>query len=116
MKNDNEITDWMTVKGNHIPIRKGQTREAAMLAFLSETEDNEPFKDRTQDIKKGKALSQKEFAVWYKKIGEVKRGGYVHKSKSGEKYIPIEEKDEYGEMKHHMFSEILHSNLKNSNL
>ena len=51
MKNDNEITDWMTVKGNHIPIRKGQTREAAMLAFLSEADDNEPFKEKSKPQK-----------------------------------------------------------------
>ena len=46
MKNDNEIVDWMTVKGNHIPIRKGQTREQAMLTYLSEVEDNEPFREK----------------------------------------------------------------------
>ena len=50
MKNDNEIVDWMTVKGNHIPIRKGQTREQAMLTFLSEAEDDDLFEDRTKGI------------------------------------------------------------------
>ncbi len=54
MKNDNEIVDWMTVKGNHIPIRKGQTREQAMLTYLSEVEDNEPFREKATPQKPDK--------------------------------------------------------------
>jgi len=61
----------MTVKGVHIPIRIGQSCEEAMLDFLGEAEGSEPFAKKP----KNKTLSKKEFAVWYQKIGEMKRRG-----------------------------------------
>ena len=39
--------------------------------------------------KKKVNLTQKEFASWYQKIGEIKRGGYVDKMSNGNKLIPI---------------------------
>ena len=87
-KNDTDIVGWMTVKGNHIPIRKGQTREQAMLTFLSEAEGGEPFAKKPEN----KTLSKKEFAVWYQKIGEIKRGGYVDKMSNGDKLVAIDNK------------------------
>ena len=51
--------------------------------------------------KKAKAdLTKREFAVFYQKLGEIKLGGYVYKTKRSEMYIPIEEKDDKGEMRH----------------
>ena len=94
IKKDGDIVGWMTVNGNHIPIKKGQTREQAMLEFLGEAEGSEPFAKKP----KNKTLSKKEFAVWYQKIGEIKRRGYVRKNKSKEAYIPLEEQDELGKV------------------
>lgn len=91
---DKDVVGWMTVKGNHIPIRSGQNKEQAMLDFLSQADDGSVFQDKTKDIEEGKALTRKEFAVWYNKIGEIKRGGFVHKGPKGVKYIPLEVEDE----------------------
>lgn len=33
--NDDDIKEWITVRGNHIPILKGQTKEEAVESFLS---------------------------------------------------------------------------------
>ena len=54
---DEDIT-WITVKGNHIPIKKGQTEEEAFEAFLSKVEDKSSKKvaDKTQT---------KEFKDWF---------------------------------------------------
>lgn len=46
--------------------------------------------DNIQRKKTRKAsLSKKEFAVWYQKIGEIKRGGHVDTMSNGYKLIPI---------------------------
>ena len=34
LDNDSEIESWITVKGNHIPIKKGQSKEEAVEHFL----------------------------------------------------------------------------------
>ena len=47
-KNDTDIVGWMTVKGVHIPIRKGQSREKAMTEFLKGANSQNPFQDRTK--------------------------------------------------------------------
>lgn len=54
---DDDI-EWITVKGNHIPIKKGQTEEEAFEAFLSKVEDKSSKKvaDKTQT---------KEFKEWF---------------------------------------------------
>lgn len=36
MNSDDDIKEWITVKGNHIPIKKGQTKEEAVKSFLDE--------------------------------------------------------------------------------
>lgn len=54
-KNDTDIVGWMTVKGNHIPIRKGQTKADAMNAFLSENDSNDPFEKKSNPEKPEKA-------------------------------------------------------------
>ena len=35
---DTEIESWITVKGNHIPIKKGQSKEDAVKSFLEKKE------------------------------------------------------------------------------
>lgn len=34
LDDDNDIESWITVKGNHIPIKKGQSKEDAVKSFL----------------------------------------------------------------------------------
>lgn len=34
LDNDDDIVSWITVKGNHIPIRKGQSKEDAVKSFI----------------------------------------------------------------------------------
>lgn len=126
---DKDVVGWMTVKGNHIPIRKGQNKEQAMLAFLSQadsktlfnhkanstgqtnkqsapkenakkenvayatTKDTLPFADNKRSASSNPSnLTKKEFAIWYKKIAEIERGGYVDRSPSGDMYILIDNK------------------------
>lgn len=40
LDNDDDIVSWITVKGNHIPIRKGQSKEDAVKSFLEKKGDN----------------------------------------------------------------------------
>lgn len=47
------------------------------------------YNDDLAPEKKKVNLTQKEFASWYQKIGEIKRGGYVDKMSNGNKLIPI---------------------------
>lgn len=47
------------------------------------------YNDDLAPVKKSETLTKKEFAVWYKKLGEIKRGGYVDKMSNGNKLIPI---------------------------
>lgn len=37
---ENNDTEWITVKGNHIPVKKGQTKEQAVKEFLGKKKDN----------------------------------------------------------------------------
>lgn len=39
--NDDDIESWITVKGNHIPIKKGQSKEDAVKEFISKKSDKE---------------------------------------------------------------------------
>ena len=52
---DTDIVGWMTVKGNHIPIRKGQSREEAMTTFLSGAKTDDPFKEKSTSRKPERA-------------------------------------------------------------
>lgn len=38
-KNDDDL-EWITVKGNHIPVKKGQSKEEAIKEFLKDKETN----------------------------------------------------------------------------
>ena len=38
---DDDIESWITVKGNHIPIKKGQSKEDAVKEFISKKSDKE---------------------------------------------------------------------------
>ena len=49
---DSDIESWITVKGNHIPIKKGQSKEDAVKEFIGKKTDKEFSKreERTQSI------------------------------------------------------------------
>lgn len=40
LDSDNDIETWITVRGNHIPIMKGQTKAQAVEAFIESVEKN----------------------------------------------------------------------------
>ena len=60
--NDDDIESWITVKGNHIPIRKGQSKEDAVKSFVES---------------KGGKYKQESYGKHYVKTGE----------KGDEKYV-----------------------------
>jgi hypothetical protein len=51
---DNDIKDWITVNGVHIPIKKGQNKDDVVDDFISKQKDDEPKKDKpktdTKDV------------------------------------------------------------------
>lgn len=49
-KNSSDEVDWITVKGNHIPIKKGQTKEEAVKEFIKS-------KTTIAGVTKGKPMS-----------------------------------------------------------
>ena len=49
-------------------------------------------KDKKGDIVKGVKLTKQELAIWYEKIGEIKRGYYFKKTSMGEYLIPVKNK------------------------
>lgn len=63
-----EDIKWITVKGNHIPIKKGQTQDEAVKDFLSKVESKGSKKvaDKTQT---------KEFKDWFKGSKVVNKEG-----------------------------------------
>lgn len=65
-----EDIKWITVKGNHIPIKKGQSQDDAVKAFLSKVESkgNKKVANKTQTKRKQLHYINKENAI--KQISE----------------------------------------------
>lgn len=58
-RNDDEDVDWITVKGNHIPIKEGETKKEAVKKFIDKVREKKATK--TTDIKEKKnTTSEKE--------------------------------------------------------
>lgn len=64
LNSKDEDIKWITVKGNHIPIKKGQTEDEAVKAFLSKVESKEhkpkkkvEFEKQIQQVSSGKEFS-----------------------------------------------------------
>lgn len=65
MNGKDDDIKWITVKGNHIPIKKGQTQDEAVKAFLSKVESKETetpkkkieFQKQLQQVNSGKEFS-----------------------------------------------------------
>lgn len=45
---DNEIESWITVRGNHIPIKKGQSKEDAVKSFIEKKGGNAEKKSKPE--------------------------------------------------------------------
>lgn len=48
---DNEIESWITVRGNHIPIKKGQSKEDAVKSFIEKKGGNAEKKSKPESKK-----------------------------------------------------------------
>lgn len=71
---DSDIESWITVNGNHIPIRKGQTKEEAVKSFVekkqgksgsgegSASHGSGEYKEQTSQKKESKATFPKAFS------------------------------------------------------
>ena len=58
-RNDDEDVDWITVKGNHIPIKEGETKKEAVKKFIDKVREKKATK--TTDTKEKKnTTSEKE--------------------------------------------------------
>ena len=53
-------TDWITVKGRHIPIKKGETKDEAVKKFLAKTPDKKPAKGAEKPSGSVANMSEKE--------------------------------------------------------
>lgn len=62
---DNEIESWITVRGNHIPIKKGQSKEDAVKSFIESKGGN---------TEKGANQKSELGLIYHKDKGHVKEG------------------------------------------
>lgn len=67
-ENNSEIESWITVRGNHIPIKKGQSKEDAVKSFLekkgggSEKETRKSLALKIADLVNPDKISKEEYA------------------------------------------------------
>ena len=63
--NKNDDVEWITVKGNHIPIKKGQTKDEAVKEFLdskqSDTKDKSSEGEENKNSQKIKDIIEKHY-------------------------------------------------------
>lgn len=64
-RNSEDDITWITMKGNHIPIKKGETKEEAIKKFISS-------KEKTSSSEK---TQSKEFKKWFGKSKAVDKKG-----------------------------------------
>ena len=66
-----DIESWITVKGNHIPIRKGQSKEEAVKSFLEKKDGGSEKENSKKDSVRyvGEMLKTPKAKELYKKIG-----------------------------------------------
>lgn len=79
---DTEIESWITVKGNHIPIMKGQSKEDAVKSFLEKKDGGEKTVQSVSGQKWTGVKLEGKYHQFYKKedaenfIKEAKKHGY----------------------------------------
>ena len=59
---DNEIESWITVRGNHIPIKKGQSKEDAVRSFI---------KSKGGNVEKGSNQKSELSLIYHKDKGHI---------------------------------------------
>ena len=84
---DNEIESWITVRGNHIPIKKGQSKEDAVKSFIEKKGGKEKGGDYESQ---GREIAKREASHEFKKRSGVglkftELGKGDHGSEMGEK-------------------------------
>lgn len=62
---DSDIESWITVKGNHIPIKKGQSKEDAVKSFIE---------SKGGSVEKGSNQKSELGLIYHKDKGHVKEG------------------------------------------
>lgn len=78
LDDDNDIESWITVHGNHIPIKKGQSKEDAVKSFLEKKggspKTRESAKQRNERFEKAKqTLPAEKQEPYLNKIGEINK-------------------------------------------
>lgn len=59
IQNSDDDIDWITVRGNHIPIKKGQTKDEAVKSFFESKKDKGSDSNKTEETE-----STKEKGFW----------------------------------------------------
>lgn len=80
-------------ESKHPRAEDGKFTNGGAKQYRQNTSYNDIVDCNSDNIQRQKtrntSLSKKEFAVWYQKIGEIKRGGHVDTMSNGDKLIPI---------------------------
>ena len=90
--NDDDIESWITVKGNHIPIKKGQSKEDAVKSFIEKKGGKEKGGDWESQ---GRETAKREASHEFKKrsgVGltftELGKGDHGSEKEAEPKYDP----------------------------
>lgn len=82
---DNDKTEWITIKGNHIPVKEGQTKKEAAKSFLNRIrEKNNPLKNKkkqNQIEENSKRIKEKEEKI-SKEYTKIRTKEYLNKIKN----------------------------------
>lgn len=76
---DNEIESWITVRGNHIPIKKGQSKEDAVKSFIASKGGNTEkglYQDALNELDDQIADKEKELENIHLSMTENAEAGY----------------------------------------
>lgn len=99
---DDEL-EWITVKGNHIPVKKGQTKEEAVKEFLDKKEKvSEDNKDDGSDKKNVFDRINESFANLEKEVAE--RKSYNEKIKEKEEENLKEFSEKYNDWQENVYN------------
>ena len=111
-KNDDDI-EWITVKGNHIPIEKGQKKDEAVKEFLDGIQKPEA-KEKTDKKNNYEELTDEKEKEWSDSLDlsqEEKNALYDYTTDLYNKINPLIERDLQGDDR---FNEDFNNKLKNT--
>lgn len=93
MIDEKDIAYWVTTEnGTHIPVKRGQTKQQAVNEFLKSKGDargKSVTELKKEQAKKPVQMTKSDWGRFYDKVAEIKRGGNVIKSISGNYVIPL---------------------------